>query len=366
MRYANCMHRTSRGLIAMAVLIVAACSGDTAGPRPVSDLVHRFWNVTLNTNAITLSTVAPYDTFRVVATPRDAFGDPVAAPLRDSAVTVIVPAVTGDDHVTVDSTGLIQARQPGTGIVLYVRTTLGGVTRSDSVFVNVTSVANPPQFASMRVAFTPSDTLYTADFFRSPPTLVGQALDNNGNVIDSVAFAFRSADSTLIRIDPTGQLNFAISRPGFGRVMIYASATVYGVTRTDSVPLNITAPYFATVFINTSVPRGHTAPVAYFAPVVDTVAVGAVVMWSFGGIGEPTPTDVTFDDPTHVTAIPPEAPLYAFFGTCDTNRDGNIPAIILDPNVLCTNVWPRYFPVAGTYPYRSALNGTSGTIVVVP
>ena len=63
---------------ALALRALAACAQDPAAPALQSDPAKIFWSVTLDQRAITLSTVPPYDTLRITATPRNALGAPIA------------------------------------------------------------------------------------------------------------------------------------------------------------------------------------------------------------------------------------------------------------------------------------------------
>ena len=86
----------------LLALGVAGCGGDpSVTPPPQQDPTTLFWQLTLNVRAATMSTVAPYDTIRITATPRTISGSPITD----------LPAPTYTsldlDRAQVDSMGLV-------------------------------------------------------------------------------------------------------------------------------------------------------------------------------------------------------------------------------------------------------------------
>ena len=66
-----------RGGAAAILAALLGCGSDSVAPTPTTDVSHFYWSLTLGQHAINLSTVAPYDTVRIAATPRKADGTPL-------------------------------------------------------------------------------------------------------------------------------------------------------------------------------------------------------------------------------------------------------------------------------------------------
>jgi hypothetical protein len=297
--------------------LLVGCGSDPVAPKPAPDPSRLYWALTLDHRAVTLSTVAPYDTIQLTATPRSALGTALA----ESASVVF--ASTNPQNVQVSSTGLVRALSPGDGTVVTATVTVGGVTHTDTGVVNVTVTTTPPVLGRFSIHPIPPDSAKRgATVFPYPWPL--DAADTSGNPIPDLATACTSSDPTVVRVLPSCGLIFAESP---GHAVITATATAYGVTKADTLDFTVGEWLIAAVFITQGAGTLRDA----------TIAAGGSVFW-FNQTTQPI--DITFDDSTHVSG-------------------GNIAA--LAPGSLDI----RVFPVPGTFTYHSTAAQARGAIIVV-
>src|SRR5690348_13021390 len=90
------------GVVLLGLVGVLGCGHDTTGPAP-RDPTTLLWQLDVNHQAVTLATVAPYDTVQLVATPRALGGAPLAG-------AVVTYRTTDATSVVVSPTGLVTAR----------------------------------------------------------------------------------------------------------------------------------------------------------------------------------------------------------------------------------------------------------------
>ncbi|HXT48862.1 MAG TPA: Ig-like domain-containing protein [Gemmatimonadaceae bacterium] len=343
-------HRSNRarcGIAALLALTGAACAGDPpVTPAPVQDPTTLYWQLTLNEHAVTMSTVAPYDTLRIQATPRTIAGTPIT--------DLGEPTYTSLDlnRAYVDSTGLVHAVGVGDQVAIVASLEENNILHADTLVLNITSEASPPPIATFTIHPDVGDSAKIAA--ASNVTLVPRAADGDGTPISDVAVYFTSSDPSVATIDRTTGL-LAPNRPG--SVTIYATTTTYGVTKADTLPYIIGHPItLAMEIVSQTDASGHAVNV--FSPSTVELGPGATVL--FGNV-TPFPTDVTFDDPTNVA----QADLYCGFlpSLCGT---GNIDAWAKDPtdDSGITGLRARRFPVPGTYTFHSTIFGSTGTIVI--
>ena len=143
---------------AIAVVVVLGCGSDIAPTRPLSptDASKAYWSLSLSHHAVTLATVAPYDTIRLVATPLDSHGSPLPA-----AGTLAFSS--SDLHtVQVDLTGLVRAIAPGSNIQVVATLTEGNLIHADTLFINVTSDSAPAPITRLSIRPTGPDTVVLA------------------------------------------------------------------------------------------------------------------------------------------------------------------------------------------------------------
>lgn len=356
------------GVIVPGVVLLGCGGSDTAtgGLLPSRQL---FWALQLNHHAVTLSLTPPTDTVQLRATPLSPSGTPLIDPAQATAVRFTV--VDNDTSVLVDSTGLVTAHAPVSGAQIVAAQTINGITLRDTVTFNVNAVPSPaPTLTTLSIQSPPGDSAKRdandLQMFIAPYTLVTNVLDGS-TPIDNVLVAYRSSDPRIATIDNTGSVTVVAP----GRVMLYAESDVYGVTQTDSLAFTVGEPLITSVFVKAVTPVGSNTPIGVFSQGKQTVGVGALVLWqNASGI----PVDVVFDTPSAAQAVPDTHPFawlffgfYGLDGPDNPNTGGNI-ATFAPMDTTNGNdgigVRVRWFPNAGTYPYHSALYGTSGTITV--
>jgi hypothetical protein len=279
---------------------------------------------------VNLSTVSPYDTLQLTATPRAASGE--ALPLSGN----VVYSSSDLAHVQVSSTGLVRAIAPGTGFKVIATLAAGNLTRADTVIVNVTSDAAPPVLASLSIHPQAGDSAKRAALYGYPWPAI--ATDINGQPMPDLAIACETSDQTVVIVAPSCGF-IGTLRPG--RARLIASTTAFGVTKADTIDITVGLRLTTTVALAPGNVGLGTA----------TIATGGTVTWlnQTGG-----PADVTFDDPTNVAEDP----------NCLCGA-GNVPPFgNADPNDFAANQVSRRFPVPGTYTYHSSAVAGSGTIVV--
>jgi len=347
------MHRlqTRRALSSAALLLafgIAGCGGDPAvTPPPQQDPTTMFWQLTLDVHAATMSTVAPYDTLRITATPRTISG---------SAITDL-PAPTYQsmdlDRALVDSSGLVHVVGAGDQIVVVASLEVDNILHADTLFLNVTEEASPPTLTTFTIHPAAGDSAKTGAGISA--FLAPRALDANGDMISDVAVYFASSDPTTATID---RASGSVSGGHPGTVTLYATTTTYGVTKTDTLPFQIGYPVFLQLYVVPQVTSGGQT-IGTYTPNKVTVGAGALIF--FLNTTAPA-TDITFDDPTNVGAdvrdCSPDFP-----PACES---GNIGLFGPDPSdeTGLSGVRIRAFPVPGTYNYHSTLFGSTGTIIV--
>ncbi len=329
---------------------IAACATQDAvvGPAPRTD-AGQFWALTLDHHAITLSTVPPHDSIRLTAIPRDAAGHPLGG----------FPAATFQSldttRVLVDSDGLVHALQVGVQVLVVATLKSGALTVADTAAINVTAVASPPTLTVLSIHPAPGDSAEAPiDQTGSLPTY---AFDSSGAPIDGLAVYYTATDDKTARID---RYAGAITGVYPGHVLFTATATAYGVTKSDTARFVIGWPVFAFVNITPQTTRAGKS-VNGFVPSYMIVGTGAQVVF---GNETFNLTDVTFDNPAAVDS----SALYCYFAQfgfpwlCGT---GNIEPFALDTTIVGSDLRARAFPLPGTYNYHSTLFGTTGVIVVV-
>jgi hypothetical protein len=340
---------------------LACASPDVSGP-PVIDPATTLRAVTLSAHAITLDTAAPYDTLTLVATARNAAGQPLAgAPL---------PTFTASDSsVRVSATGVLQARAIVGQVMVIAQLVYQGVRLADTAYVSVTGARTRPTFTTLQLTSAdgqdslpmPVGGFSTLYALPTTKTVLAAALDGGSVRIPGALVAVRlsvpTSQATVPATTTTGRaaIRFLLGKAGPGPLWVYGEATVYGVTLRDSLMLTLTPPQFILYTVDT-LPEGG----AVVKPTVTvTLGVGAVVWWV--SHVSSNAMDVVFDDPSAVAGDPVLASL-----TGSPAVGGDIApfegcAGLLD---FCPNVASRQFPTAGTYHWHSVGLGISGTIVV--
>jgi hypothetical protein len=359
----------------IAISVVCGCSGtDAAGGIPAFSTIP-YNALQLNVHAVVMSTIAPYDTLQLTAIPVDGSGHVI------SSSGTVTYSVT-DTNITVSPTGLLIARHTTTNAVVVA--TLQDpeltLTHVDTAFITVTTNAAPSKPLTAFSIHLPATDSNQVDL----PGLIGTgtkqlpvvATDADGTDLSSALLVrFVSLDPSAATVDPTGMVKAVF--PGHARLV--ASATYYGVTKTDTVNLRIGYPDAVAVTGKSTAPG-----VVGFIPKVVTIGVGGTVVFKLNIIGVVgNVLDAAFDDSTVVQQSPLDSSL-----TLAQNGSGNVgplvpppggilkipagsdTAYILISSVCNTSPYPcavmRAFPKAGIYHYRSVTDsGGIGTIYVM-
>jgi plastocyanin len=343
-------HRSNRarcGIAALFALAGTACAGDPpVTPAPVQDPTTLYWQLTLNEHAVTLATATPYDTLRILATPRTISGSPITN-LGEPTYTSL-----DLDRAYVDTTGLVHAVGVGDQVQIVASLEENNILHADTLVLNITSEASPLPIATFTIHPDVGDSAKVAA--ASNVTLMPRATDGDGTPISDVAVYFTSSDPSVATIDRTTGF-LAPNRPG--NVTIYATTNTYGVTKADTLPYLIGHPItLAMQVVSQTSPDGHVVNV--FSPNTVELGPGATILF---GNATTLLTDVTFDDPTNVAEATQDC---GFIPTlCGT---GNIDAWARDPtdDSGITGLRARSFPVPGTYTFHSTIFGSTGTIVI--
>ncbi|MBX6333109.1 MAG: hypothetical protein IRY91_14775 [Gemmatimonadaceae bacterium] len=344
--------RLPHTMIAAFAMAAAGCSTDAAvAPSPRVNDPNMYWALTLDHHAITMSTVAPYDTIRLTATPRTSDGTPI-----DS-----LPAPTFTsldlDRAEVSPDGVVHVFAPGNQIPVVATLTVGNLRHADTAFINVTTLATPPVLDTLSIHPVPPDSAKTALFVGT--TITARATTANGTPITGLSVYYKSSDPTTARID---RASGVISPVRPGHLTVIAEATAYGVTRADTLPFTI--GHAVTAYLNVTTQKTTSGQsVNGFTPNQLVLGPGATVLIiNTTGV----PTDLTFDDPTNI--VPDSTYCQPFYESLNPEicMGGNVGAFARDTAdpVGITALRVRRFPVPGTYHYRSTIFGTTGTIVV--
>lgn len=325
-----------------AALLLAACTQEQVAPRPVTNPTELYFGVTLNHHAINLSTVAPYDTIRLVAIARNALGQPYPHPSR------IVYASNDLAHVQINATGFVTAVAPVFGAVITAADTIGNVVHIDTAIVNVSDTTPAPVLTTFSIHPIPPDSAKWAAGY-IPGVLAARALDASGNPIPNLTVDYEVSDTSEAIIDrQTGV--FTGSLPG--HVTFYATTTAYGITKADTLPFAFGYPIVGQV---------NEDSTGAFFPSEWIIGTGGSIVWlpGFRFSHPPDTLDVVFDDSTQV------AEDTLFQCRCGT---GNIPAFAdsIGPDGYIASVAfrARSFPKPGTYTYHSHFTHATGKIIV--
>jgi hypothetical protein len=315
-----------------------------------------------------MSTVAPYNTLQLMATPYLASGavanDSIVATFRTKDTTL---SITPDGLVTALTT------TPDTWIAVSLRDPARNITHIDTLFVTVTDQVPTSPMVAFSIQRPPGDSAKIAVYdaavslFLDTVRVVASAEDGT-DLQSLLRVRYLVSDSAIATVDQTSGVVTGM-RPG--AVMIWATTTYYGVTKTDSMRMTIGNPLSATVFSEIR-PSATVAGeyVRVFNPSTITIGVGGTILFSqaIRLNGPDIGMDVVFDDPS--VAQPSTLPVYWL--ETGTGNIGPLPSLTLDgqfnPDCFVSFTYcagaTRSFPAAGTYHYHSALYGTTGTIIV--
>jgi hypothetical protein len=376
----NKQHRRCRSFVRGITLYSAllACGQDVTQPRLVG-ADQLYWQLVLNHHAITLALEAPYNKVQLAATPVNVHGVPI-----QEESTVRYAIVGNDPSIEISSDGIVTAKAVKTGVRVVASGTVGEVTFTDSVWINVTDIPVVPippvlDHIDLRVgntSLTNVDCSMTSGVVSGETALIAQAM-NDQQPIPGTIVKVSSSDESLIRVDPyTGKL--AVSCIKTGPVWLKGVATVYGQTREDSIQVKVVWPRFAQVGTSILFPTGETDPFFNFVP--GTLVVGAGATVAFVNSSFTDSLDIVFDNPAAVV----EAPPFLLSGNLvPSSGSGNITPWMRYSNAACndlpaglprincllgigtSSMRARQFPTPGTYQYRSKTQKSSTGVIIV-
>jgi hypothetical protein len=336
-------------------------------PTPAPEAL--YWKLRLNENAIQLSTVAPYDTFRLIATALTPSGEewqPVGMSDEEAAELLTESPVrfrsTDSTKVGVTADGLVKAIGATPGVVRVIASRrIGKVTRSDEVQVRVVATpAEPPVLTTFGIQHVGDSNRVASEQVASiRPTV----LDANDQPIAGVVVYYTSSDTNIAKVSSpwSSAATVAVTGRKMGKALITARTWVYGVAKVDTLTLSVGYPVLKTAMIDKRTkPDGSLE--FYLGTTVANIGPGGTVTWdnSTGGLGQKgAELDIVFDDPTHV--LPPSP------AVAPDITGGNILGIPSDTTLLATDrMRRRRFVEPGTYHYKILPIGLSGTVVVHP
>lgn len=376
----------------LAIVVLAGCGAidPVATFEQDTDPKHLYLQLTTDQGAVTLSTVAPYNTLQLTATPRNALGEP----MEDLPAPTFHLALASDStNLTVTPAGLLQARAPASEVLVIAELGIpGNVRHADTTVVYINATTDPsPQLASLASepiapdsAIMPMDLGFNFSDFGFLPFKyiiqeipVPRALDAQGNPIPDVVFEFRSLDPTILQplIGPYSSGYLQVAGTSAGRARLEFSTTTYGTTLVDTMFITVTWPVIQRVRITAGV--GGTTQ---FQPSDIRLTPYGVVFWENLVAGDAV--DVTFEDPANVAD-----PLTAELGSgpvriCDRMNTesfyygpgphcgpGNVlvPGFPSDPDLPFPGEHTyqmRLFRIPGVYRYHSTRTGATGRIIV--
>ncbi|HEU4584249.1 MAG TPA: hypothetical protein VFR95_00795 [Gemmatimonadaceae bacterium] len=371
-RAASARARTTRSLaplllaaITFAAITLAGC-GDiqTVEPySPITDPAALFMSLTLDHGAINLSTTPPYDQLQITATPRDANG----AAMEGLGAPTIRSSDTTKVWVTPD--GVLQAREPGSGIrVIAELVAEGNVRHADTAIVNVTSDSAPHMLDVLSLDPVGDEAVWPMVPLQSvlgqvlflfasgrsfQPAFDLKTLDSEGNPIPGLVVEYESLDPDIATLHPVYG-NITLLQPGEARVV--ARTTAYGVTMADTTVFTVTLPIINAVSIQ---PGAQDGPPTV-QPKTLTIRPGGYVFWS--NLTSDS-VSVTFDDPASAGVIEDicNGLGAAYPAHCDS---GNIAPFMSDASSFFDNTRGRHFTEPGTYTFHIEPLGVTGKVVV--
>jgi hypothetical protein len=321
----------------------------------------------LNHHAVTLALTAPANQLQLTAVPLTVTGDTLPADAH-------VHFTSSDSAVFVDSTGLLTAHSPKKGVLVIATLTVGGtqgLTLADTARVNVNRVTPVPVFTTLQVS-TPGDSGWTS--LNNGMILTTNMLDSAGNVIaNTEVYVNVLAHQDILKLPSysgaqLGHWQGSVQTPDVGKSRVVVNATVYGVSKSDTLDITVGYPMF------------YTTAFAQVNDTTDSLTVPVVTV-SPGGIVEfdnmtTRAIDIIFDDSTVVQGVSleqlPSQVTRCFFaqvcakqGSPSGNIHGLEPYHKIYGSPADSGFTFRRFPTVGTYSFHSRPNMARGTVHVV-
>jgi hypothetical protein len=347
-----------------AAVLIEGCGSD-AVVSPVNGSATAFWALQLERSAVTMALAAPYDTLRLVATPRTASGAPI------DNLPAVTFSTTNVNTVEVDSAGLLRAvgLTPGTKIIASL--TADGVTHADTATVAVTPDPGALLITSFSIQPVPPDSARMAlggTLLEPNRTLTPIVTDAGGNQVFDLPIRYATLDETTAIIDRWGG---AITGVSLGYVPLVATMTAYGRSFADTVQYRIGLPAYTKVHIHGPLYAYVRYEVGSFDPDSVTVGTGAVIEWEDAGRLPGTASDITFDaaQAAALDSVPEQFSCVNYATDCDGT--GNVAPFGPAANDPTGELFwqnfsrARRFTLPGVYRYTNTISGTHGVVVVV-
>jgi hypothetical protein len=353
--------------VMLPIVMVATTAVSLSGCSDATDISNStnsnaYWALRLNVHAITLAVAAPFNTVQLTATPVTITG----SPMTDAGLPTFS---VSDSSVVVTSDGRVTGQFPtatNRTVAVIASLTIGATTLKDTAFVRVTSAGPTASLTTFSIQPLAGDSAAAAvaPFGGNSRPLTVTAATGGGVaapvLLDTFPTYFTSADPSIASID---RVRGIVTSNVVGHVMLYASSSVYGVARRDSVVWASGYPLEMNIVATERTPWNSMEPIMIFLPSVVTIGVGGKVQWSNTVRGDTV--DVVFDDPS--AAMPACGILPWGCRLIPADRGGNIPDFYVEiPRVSAglNQFHARSFPRAGTYHFHSERYGTTGTVVV--
>lgn len=358
---------------------IFGCSSDSSFSVPVADLNKAYWSEKIVTPGVQLSLVPPYDTVTLESESLNPFNLPVEydSDTLDPGFMVREWFSTDSSKVYITRNGFITAKKvtTGTGTYVFVRRTIGLVTKTDSALVRVTDIANPVIPATLKLQMPDSGKL-SLGFY--PIEAIVCAGGPDSVVISGLPIAFETSNPSLayMGVSYTGSasakfnttLTVGISYNNYDSVTVRASTYAYGVRLRDTFRLAIGWPLPSFLYQSPAVIQQvlNGGVATAYAMTISTLRVGpgAIVYWENGSglrpagyLGNLKPAEdisIAFDDPSDVLEAPGGA-----------SGAGNISLIPGDTTFSAAlRRRHRRFVKAGEYSYTIQPLGLRGKVIV--
>jgi hypothetical protein len=352
------------------IAVIAATTWSCADVPPyaphamIRDPAQLYMTLTLNHEAVNLSTAAPYDTVTLIATPRNALGQPMDG-LGQATFTSL-----DTNTVTVTADGKLQARAPGNDVRVIAELRGGeNVRQVDTAWVSVTDNPTPPHLATFSIHPVPPDSaVWFAEPFMAQlpaafmqvfagipmfPQISLRALDSAGNQLP-LSVKYTLSDSVLLPYFDTRTGYVGNIPETSGQAQVTVTTYAYGETRADTLTVTIKPPLVQAVVLHGFNPDGS---LSFMPTEVRIVPEGYVFFVNFSVTDS---LGVTFDDPSKADVAPP---MCNALGLCDS---GDIaPFGAADFGAFTGWLRARQFHESGTYSYHVGTR-MSGRINVTP
>ncbi len=224
------MMRSRLRWLSVAVGLVVPMLGcyDYAVIHPTTQKDEFYWELKADHRAVLLSMTQPYNSFQLTAKPYNVErGEISLDTLREAPQTVWESADTSS--VRVSQTGVITAEKVATRVNVYATMTIGEVTHRDTIWVGVTPTA-PSTLDSLVVSAPVGKNTVAAGGTLTLSTRVKLA---NGQLLTGIPVSYRVNNRWLAEFkSSSGVLSGLVPNDS---IYVYATTTVYGVTRRDSV-----------------------------------------------------------------------------------------------------------------------------------